>query len=200
MYVKRFCLQRALYHTLVSPIARGCLLIFDNRAKAKERRQSFPGRKTILSGQAYPPPATQETLLLLKNATSPLDQAPCCGATGGTTKLPTREQTRSRRQGFEHCWVSHPTRPPPDPDLFTSTVLPGRALPFTRSQGDNRTALGAPCREEATQGHSLTHLALPLPGREGGGERAAHLSEHERNSLFVSIWRSSTDGGKAFFS
>ena len=36
--------------------------------------------------------------------------------------------------------------------------------------------------------------------RREGGKRAAHLAGDDRNSLFVSIWRSSTDGGKAFFS
>lgn len=169
----------------------------------KQRRggSHFLEGKLFFQVRCTHPRPPKKPCFSLKMQPAPSTKLPATGPQVGqrNLKLPTREQTRSRRRGFEHCWVSHPTRPPPAPDLFTSTVLPGRALPFTRSQGDNRTALGAPCREEATQGHSRTHLALPLPGREGG-ERAAHLSERERNSLFVSIWRSSTDGGKAFFS
>lgn len=51
---------------------------------------------------------------------------------------------------------------------------------------------------------ALGHLRPKAPGLQLTGKKAekqaADLAENENNSLFVSIWRSSTDGGEAFFS
>lgn len=140
----------------------GCLLILDNRAKAEERRQSFPGRKTILSCPPLLPP--KKPCFSLKNAASPIDQASCCGAIGGTKQQQAvaKRTDKVEKASFEHCGVS----PHPPPTSSTSSFLPGKALPFTRRQRHNKTALGATaehCSFAPAQEGSDTGTRSPFP-------------------------------------